>query len=88
MYFSIHRFENGDFWPNLRESSFDYIGEEAGTGYNINVPLNETGMGDAEYMAIFQQILLPVAYEVRVTRGKTRAEFYNKVLRIIFSAVV
>ncbi|XP_017785966.1 PREDICTED: histone deacetylase 6 isoform X1 [Nicrophorus vespilloides] len=63
LYFSIHRYENGLFWPNLRESSFDYIGEGPGVGYNINVPLNATGLGDADYMAVLTHILLPIAYE-------------------------
>lgn len=64
VYFSIHRYENGSFWPNLRESDFDYIGEGNGLGFNFNVPLNKVGMTDADYLAIFQKILLPVAYEV------------------------
>ena len=41
LYFSIHRYDFGKFWPNLRESDFDYVGEGAGKGYNINVPLNK-----------------------------------------------
>ena len=41
LYFSIHRYDYGNFWPNLRESDFDYIGEGAGKGFNINVPLNK-----------------------------------------------
>lgn len=64
LYFSIHRYEYGTFWPNLRESDFDYIGEGAGRGYNFNVPLNSVGMRDNDYMAIWHQLLLPVAYEV------------------------
>ncbi|KAG5326611.1 HDAC6 deacetylase, partial [Pseudoatta argentina] len=64
VYFSIHRYEHGEFWPNLRESDFHYIGEELGEGYNFNVPLNKTGMTNADYIAIFQQVLLPMAYEV------------------------
>lgn len=64
LYFSIHRFEHGTFWPNLRESDFDAIGEDAGKGKNINVPLNKIGMTNADYLAIFQQILMPVAIEV------------------------
>lgn len=64
LYFSIHRFEHGTFWPNLRESDFDYIGSGPGAGFNFNVPLNKTGMTNADYLAIWQQILLPVAYEV------------------------
>ncbi|XP_055335775.1 histone deacetylase 6-like isoform X2 [Paramacrobiotus metropolitanus] len=63
LYFSIHRYEEGEFWPNLLESNFDFIGDNEAAGYNINVPLNKTGLGDNDYMAIFQQILLPVAYE-------------------------
>ncbi|XP_012058675.1 PREDICTED: LOW QUALITY PROTEIN: histone deacetylase 6 [Atta cephalotes] len=63
VYFSIHRYEHGEFWPNLRESDFHYIGDELGEGYNFNVPLNKTGMTNADYIAIFQQVLLPMAYE-------------------------
>lgn len=64
MYFSIHRYEHGQFWPNLRESDWDYTGNGDGQGFNINVPLNATGMRDTDYLAIFHQILLPVASEV------------------------
>lgn len=64
VYFSIHRFEYGTFWPNLRESDFDYVGEGAGTGKNVNVPLNKIGMKNEDYFAIFQQLLLPIALEV------------------------
>ncbi|KAF8764318.1 histone deacetylase 6-like [Argiope bruennichi] len=63
LYFSIHRYENGDFWPNLRESSFDFVGGHAARGFNINVPLNSSRQGNAEYLAIFNNILLPIAYE-------------------------
>ena len=64
LYFSIHRYENGTFWPNLRESNVDFIGEGAGKGYNFNIPLNKTGLGNAEYLTIFHQLLLPIAIEV------------------------
>lgn len=64
LYFSIHRYENGQFWPNLRESDCDYTGNGDGQGFNINVPLNATGMRDTDYLAIFHQILLPVVSEV------------------------
>ncbi|KAF5289609.1 hypothetical protein FQR65_LT11800 [Abscondita terminalis] len=63
LYFSIHRYQHGEFWPNLRESDFDHIGEEKGLGYNINFPLNETGRNDSDYLSILFNILLPVAYE-------------------------
>lgn len=41
LYFSIHRYETGSFWPHSRESNYDHIGEYEGKGYNVNVPLNE-----------------------------------------------
>lgn len=64
MYISLHRYEHGLFWPNLRESNFDFIGSEDGKGYNVNIPLNETGLTDTDYLAIFLNIILPLAYEV------------------------
>ncbi|XP_055390251.1 histone deacetylase 6 isoform X2 [Condylostylus longicornis] len=63
LYFSIHRFEYGTFWPNLKDSNFDFIGAGEGLGYNFNLPLNDKGMQNGDYMAIFNQILLPVAVE-------------------------
>lgn len=64
LYFSVHRYEYGEFWPNLRQSDYDYIGDGKGKGYNFNVPLNAVGMKNGDYLAIWQQILIPVAMEV------------------------
>ncbi|KAJ9582108.1 hypothetical protein L9F63_003564, partial [Diploptera punctata] len=63
VYFSLHRYEHGSFWPNLRESEYDFIGDGPGTGYNFNIPLNNVGMTDADYLAVFHQVLLPMASE-------------------------
>ncbi|KAL1493283.1 hypothetical protein ABEB36_011367 [Hypothenemus hampei] len=63
LYFSIHRYEYGKFWPNLEEGNFNHIGDGPGLGYNINVPLNEIGLNDMDYMSIVTNLLLPVAYE-------------------------
>ena len=43
MYVSIHRHEDGYWWPNLRESDHAYTGAGEGAGYNVNIPLNVTG---------------------------------------------
>lgn len=75
LYFSIHRYEYGTFWPNLRESDFDAIGEDAGKGFNFNVPLNATGMTNGDYLAIWQQLLMPVAMEVIIIKSYTQAEY-------------
>ncbi|KAA3679773.1 uncharacterized protein DEA37_0004192, partial [Paragonimus westermani] len=63
LYISIHRYDDQKFWPHLRESNFDFIGNGRGRGYNINVALNENKLGDADYLAIFHRLVLPVAYE-------------------------
>lgn len=64
VYFSIHRYEHGAFWPNLRQADFHYTGSGRGEGYTFNVPLNKTGMTDADYLAIWHQLLLPMMMEV------------------------
>ena len=64
--FSIHRWEHGAFWPNLREGNFDYIGgdlEVPSCGKNINIPLNKAGLGDSDYLSTFHQVLLPILHE-------------------------
>ena len=54
---SIHRYEHGSFWPNTHESNWDTVGN------TINVPLNETGMTDTDYMFIMEQLIMPLAHE-------------------------
>ena len=41
MYVSLHRYDYGNFWPNLRQGDFDFIGDKEGKGFNINIPLNK-----------------------------------------------
>jgi len=64
LYFFIHRYEHGQFWPNLRESDFDHVGNGSRTGFNVNTPLNDTGMKNEDYMAIIHYLLIPLATEV------------------------
>ncbi|XP_040909324.1 histone deacetylase 6 isoform X2 [Toxotes jaculatrix] len=63
LYFSVHRYEQGSFWPHLPESDSQFVGSGRAEGRNINLPWNKMGMTDADYIAAFQQLLLPVAYE-------------------------
>ncbi|XP_037539664.1 polyamine deacetylase HDAC10 [Nematolebias whitei] len=63
LYFSWHRYEHQNFWPQLRESNYDSVGKEKGAGFNINVPWNQVGMKNSDYLSVFCHILLPVAYE-------------------------
>uniref|UniRef100_A0A3B3UGE5 Histone deacetylase 10 n=1 Tax=Poecilia latipinna TaxID=48699 RepID=A0A3B3UGE5_9TELE len=63
LYFSWHRYEHQKFWPNLRESDYDSVGKGSGAGFNVNVPWNEVGMENSDYLSVFCHVLLPVAYE-------------------------
>uniref|UniRef100_A0A671E3C9 Histone deacetylase 10 n=2 Tax=Rhinolophus ferrumequinum TaxID=59479 RepID=A0A671E3C9_RHIFE len=63
LYFSWHRYEHGRFWPYLRESNADTVGQGQGRGFTVNLPWNQVGMGNADYVAAFLHVLLPVAFE-------------------------
>ncbi|CAF88355.1 unnamed protein product, partial [Tetraodon nigroviridis] len=63
LYFSVHRYEQGSFWPHLPESDSHFVGTPRAAGRNINLPWNKTGMTDADYISAFQQLLLPIAHE-------------------------
>uniref|UniRef100_A0A5F9CQI1 Histone deacetylase 10 n=1 Tax=Oryctolagus cuniculus TaxID=9986 RepID=A0A5F9CQI1_RABIT len=63
LYFSWHRYEHGRFWPFLRESDADAVGQGQGRGFTVNLPWNQVGMGDPDYMAAFLHVLLPLAFE-------------------------
>ncbi|XP_062188769.1 histone deacetylase 5-like [Phragmites australis] len=60
LFFSVHRFDYGSFYPAQGDASHCFIGEEAGNGYNINVPWEHGRCGDADYIAAWDHVLLPV----------------------------
>jgi len=55
LYISIHQFPH---YPGT--GSLDEIGAGAGTGFTVNAPLPAT-FGDPEYLAVMDQMLLPIA---------------------------
>lgn len=63
LYFSWHRYEHGRFWPFLQESDAHVVGQGQGQGFTVNVPWNQVGMGNADYLAAFLHVLLPLAFE-------------------------
>ncbi|XP_037703666.1 polyamine deacetylase HDAC10 isoform X10 [Choloepus didactylus] len=63
LYFSWHRYEYRHFWPFLRESDADAVGRGRGLGFTVNLPWNQVGMGNADYLAAFLHVLLPLAFE-------------------------
>ena len=59
LYFSTHQYP---YYPG--SGSLNEVGNGEGEGYTVNVPLS-SGYGDAEYIAIYQQILHPIALEFK-----------------------
>lgn len=57
LYFSTHQYP---YYPG--SGSFQEVGRGRGEGYTVNVPLSP-GYGDAEYVAIYQQILKTIALQ-------------------------
>ncbi|KIM40068.1 hypothetical protein M413DRAFT_446225 [Hebeloma cylindrosporum] len=63
LYVSLHRYEQGTFYPCGPYGSMISCGEGPGLGYSVNVPWPEKGMGDAEYIYAFQKVIMPIAME-------------------------
>ena len=63
LYFSVHRYHNGKFYPHTTDAGPEQVGRGDGTGYNVNVGWNAVKMGDGDYLAAWQRVLMPIAYE-------------------------
>lgn len=69
LYISIHVYRNGDFYPGKPPNEMtpdggpQHCGRDAGLGKNVNIGWHDQGMGDGEYMAAFQKIVMPIAQE-------------------------
>ncbi|KHJ40443.1 histone deacetylase family protein [Trichuris suis] len=62
---SIHRHQQGTFWPFMEEAEWDRIGSSDGEGFNVNIPLNQVNLSDIDYLAIFRHIVVPIAVEYK-----------------------
>ncbi|XP_010522651.1 PREDICTED: histone deacetylase 5-like [Tarenaya hassleriana] len=63
LFFSVHRHESGSFYPSGDDGFYSMVGEGPGEGFNINVPWENGRCGDADYLAVWDHILVPVAKE-------------------------
>ncbi|KAB2089759.1 hypothetical protein ES319_A03G082400v1 [Gossypium barbadense] len=63
LFFSVHRHEFGSFYPANFDGFYTMVGEGPGAGYNINVPWENGRCGDADYLAVWDHVLVPVAKE-------------------------
>lgn len=63
LYISLHRYDNGSFFPRSTDGDYTVVGDGPGEGFNVNIPWNKKGMNDMEYIAAFQNIILPISNE-------------------------
>ncbi|KAG2733636.1 hypothetical protein G9P44_003161 [Scheffersomyces stipitis] len=63
LYISLHRYENGRFYPGTKYGGADQVGEKDGEGYNLNIPWRNPGMHDGDYIYAFNRVVLPVILE-------------------------
>ncbi|KAI1851626.1 hypothetical protein JX266_003088 [Neoarthrinium moseri] len=69
LYISLHVYDNGNFYPGRPDNEYiddggiDSVGNGLGKGRNVNIGWDNQGMGDGEYMAAFQKIVMPIAHE-------------------------
>ncbi|XP_066440418.1 histone deacetylase 7 isoform X2 [Eleutherodactylus coqui] len=80
LYISLHRHDDGNFFPG--SGAADEVGANSGEGFNVNVAWAgglDPPMGDAEYLAAFRTVVMPIAHEfspdvVLVSAGFDAAE--------------
>ncbi|KAJ9133555.1 Histone deacetylase [Pleurostoma richardsiae] len=69
LYVSLHVYQNGYFYPGKPDNpmtpdgGIENCGTGPGLGRNVNIGWHDQGMGDGEYMAAFQKIVMPIAKE-------------------------
>lgn len=63
LYISLHRYEQGKYYPGTKAGGADQVGEGDGKGSNINIPWPVGGVGDADYIYAFRKVVMPVCNE-------------------------
>jgi histone deacetylase 6 len=69
LYISLHVYADGSFYPGkpdnpmMPDGGMEHCGTGPGLGMNVNIGWKEQGMGDGEYMAAFQKIVMPIGKE-------------------------
>lgn len=63
LYISLHRYDNGSFFPANSDNNFTHVGEDAGKFFNLNLPFSQGAKGDGDYLAAFLHTVMPVAHQ-------------------------
>ncbi|XP_064380603.1 histone deacetylase 5 isoform X2 [Dromaius novaehollandiae] len=64
LYISLHRYDNGNFFPG--SGAPEEVGSGMGVGYNINIAWTggvDPPIGDVEYLTAFRTVVMPIATE-------------------------
>ncbi|XP_066396762.1 histone deacetylase 15 isoform X5 [Miscanthus floridulus] len=61
LYISLHRHEDGNFYPGT--GAAHEVGVLDGQGFSVNIPWSRGGVGDNDYIFAFQTVVLPIAAE-------------------------
>ncbi|KAK6484921.1 histone deacetylase 4-like isoform X2 [Huso huso] len=64
LYLSLHRYDDGNFFPG--SGAPDEVGSGPGAGFNVNIAFTggvDPPMSDAEYLAAFRTVVMPIANE-------------------------
>lgn len=63
LYISSHRYDDGSFYPGT--GHLHRQGADDGLGFNMNIPFDrkQDGYSDGDFLAVFHQLILPVATE-------------------------
>lgn len=64
LYISLHRYDNGNFFPG--SGAPEEVGGGPGVGYNVNIAWTggvDPPIGDVEYLTAFRTVVMPIAHE-------------------------
>ncbi|XP_076121966.1 histone deacetylase 5 isoform X4 [Alosa pseudoharengus] len=64
LYISLHRYDDGNFFPG--SGAPEEVGVGPGVGFNVNIAWTggvEPPMGDVEYLTAFRTVVMPIANE-------------------------
>ncbi|XP_050968838.1 histone deacetylase 4 isoform X2 [Labeo rohita] len=64
LYISLHRYDDGNFFPG--SGAPEEVGSGPGVGFNVNMAFTgglDPPMADAEYLAAFRTVVMPIANE-------------------------
>ncbi|KAE8230807.1 hypothetical protein CF326_g4186 [Tilletia indica] len=65
LYMSLHRYENGEYYPGGTYGANETVGplDHPAQGTTVNIGWPTIGMGDADYLHAFREVVMPIARE-------------------------